>query len=225
MRRSRWIEAAFVVGATGLALVFLLVPGIDLRWSSLFFRESGGFYLRDAAWVRLLYDVVHPLAAVFIVCLLALLIHNLLRHRALGPFSTRAVLFLLATLALGPGLVVNTVFKDQWGRARPRDVVRFGGDRSFTPAFVISDECDRNCSFVSGHVAVPFALAALGFVWRRRRWAIWGGAVLFGGAVGLARIAQGAHFLSDVIFSGVFVLFVVYVLARYVFRLTGEGRP
>lgn len=218
------MEITFVVGSAGLAVLFLLAPGIDLWYSNLFYRESAGFYLRDAAWVRLLYDLVHPLAAASVVCLVGLLMHNLLRRRAVGPFSTRAVLFLLATLALGPGLVVNTLLKENWGRARPRDIEQFGGDREFTPAFVIGDQCERNCSFVSGHVAIPFALAALGYVWRRRRRAIWVGSVTLGGLVGFARIVQGAHFLSDVIFSGVFVLLVIYVLARTVFRLPERAR-
>jgi lipid A 4'-phosphatase len=140
-----------------------------------------------------------------------------------GPLSIRAIIFLLATLAVGPGLVVNAVFKDHWGRARPRDVAEYGGTREFTPAFVVSDECDANCSFVSGHASIPFAFAALGLVWRRRRRLIYGGAAVFGGLVGLGRIAQGAHFLSDVIFSGILVFAVAYLLARYVFRLAGPS--
>ena len=38
------------------------------------------------------------------------------------------VIFILLFLALGPGLVVNLMLKDQLGRARPREVVDFGGD-------------------------------------------------------------------------------------------------
>jgi lipid A 4'-phosphatase len=120
-------------------------------------------------------------------------------------------------------LVVNAVFKEHWGRARPRDITEFGGTRTFTPAFVISDQCERNCSFVSGHASLPFAFAALGFLLRRRRWAIYAGAAAFGGLVGFGRIVQGAHFLSDVVFSGVFVFLVAYLLAHYVFRLEAVG--
>ena len=72
-------------------------------------------------------------------------------------------LFVLAALALGPGLVVNAGFKDHWGRARPRDVTQFSGERTFTPALQPTDQCDRNCSFVAGHPSVAFWLAALGF--------------------------------------------------------------
>jgi len=208
-----------VAGSVGLALLFVLAPGVDLWFSGLFYREGAGFYLRDAYWVKALYDIVHPLAVALVVGLLLLLAYNLVRHRALGPFDVRAVLFVLSVLAIGPGLVVNVVFKDHWGRARPRDVVEFGGTRTFTPAFVISDQCERNCSFVSGHASLPFAFAALGYLLRRRRWAVFAGAAAFGGAVGLGRILQGAHFLSDVVFSGVFVFLVAYLLAHFAFRL------
>lgn len=221
-RRTR-IQIAAVAGLVGVALLFVVVPGIDIGFSDLFFRESSGFYLRGAFWVGLLYDMVHPLAAILVLGLLCLLIYNLVRRRAVGPFDIRAVLFILAVLAVGPGLVVNVVFKDHWGRARPRDIAEFGGSRTFTPAFVVSDQCERNCSFPSGHASLPFAFVALGFLLRRRRWAVYAGAAAFGGLVGFGRIVQGAHFLSDVVFAGVFVFLVAYLLAHYVFRLESVG--
>lgn len=219
MKRTRRIELAFAAIAVGLAHLFVLVPEIDLWFADLFYRDSAGFYLRDATWVRFVYEIVGPIVVVLTLSLLIVLLYNLVRRHAAGPFSTRAVLFLMATLALGPGLLVNEVLKNHWGRARPRDIVEFGGTQTFTPAFVVSDQCERNCSFVSGHSSVPFALCSLAFVLRRRRKAIFAGATMFGGLVGLGRIAQGAHFLSDVIFSGILVFLVAYVLAFYVFRL------
>ena len=59
-------------------------------------------------------------------------------------------------LVLGAGLVVNGILKDDFGRARPRDIEAFGGSSQFTPAFVVSHECDRNCSFSSGDGAGAF---------------------------------------------------------------------
>ncbi len=219
MNRNRVAELLILGGATALALVFIFAPGIDLWFSGLLFNEAAGFYLRDAWWVRLLYEMVHPLAGALMLALLIGLVHNLIRRRSVGPFNTRTILYLLTVFALGPGLIVNVVFKAEWGRARPRDIVEFGGESTFTPAFVISDQCERNCSFPSGHSSIPFALSAFGFVFWRRRWSIYGGAGVFGGLVGLGRIAQGAHYLSDVIFSGIFVFVIAYLLARYAFRL------
>lgn len=223
MKPTARTELALISGSIGLAVLFVLAAGVDLWFADLFYSPGAGFYMKDATWVSVLYGIVHPLAAVLIIGLLGLLVFNLVGRRTVGPFTTRALLFLLGVLAVGPGLVVNGVFKEHWGRARPRDVVEFGGDRQYTPAFVISDQCERNCAFVSGHASIPFALAALAFVLRRRRRLLLGAALTFGGLVGLARIAAGAHFLSDVVFSGVFVVLVAYLLARYVFRLPSVG--
>jgi lipid A 4'-phosphatase len=128
---------------------------------------------------------------------------------------------MLAALAVGPGLVVNLGFKDHWGRARPRDVSEFSGERSFTPALQPTDQCERNCSFVAGHPSVVFWLAVLGFAAaaRRRRNRIFAAAAVLGLVAGFGRIVQGGHFLSDVVFSGIAVFAVIWVLATYVFRL------
>lgn len=223
-RKIRPAPLAFLLGSAGLAAFFILAPGVDLWVSGLFYDSARGFYLNGAFWVQFFYRLVPPLTAVIVLGLFVLLAYNLVRKRAPGPFNTRVLLFLLATLAVGPGLVVHTVFKDQWGRARPRDIVQFGGDKTFTPAFVISDQCDRNCSFVAGHPSVPFYLMAFALIARRRRRTLLVGAITFGACVGLGRIVQGAHFLSDVVFSGIFVFLVAYLLFRFVFRLDGAVR-
>ncbi|UCC71831.1 MAG: phosphatase PAP2 family protein [Gemmatimonadota bacterium] len=218
-RETRSSQLAFLLGSAGLAAFFILAPGVDLWLSGLFYDSTRGFYLDGALWVQFFYRLIPPLAAAIAAALLALLAYTQIRERALGPFNTRVVLFLLAALAAGPGLLVHTVFKDQWGRARPRDIVEFGGDKAFTPAFVISDQCERNCSFVAGHPSVPFYLLAVALLARRRRRTLFAGTIGFGALVGLGRIVQGAHFLSDVVFSGIFVFLVVYLLCRFVFRL------
>ena len=133
-------------------------------------------------------------------------------------------LYLIAVVAIGPGLVVNVVFKDHWGRARPRDVVEFGGAKAFTPAFVISDQCPKNCSFVAGHPSMAFAMVALALVAARKRraWLI-ALALTVGAVVGFGRIVQGGHFLSDVVFSAIFTVAVAAGLYR-LFGLDTDSR-
>lgn len=219
MSRRTAFELSFVLGAIVLASFFVVVPEVDLQLAAAFYDPARGFYLDGAWWVQFFYKLVPILTVTISLGLFALLAHNLFRKKGIGPFSTRAVLYLLAALALGPGLVVQTLAKDQWGRARPRDVAEFGGDKTFTPAFVISDQCERNCSFVAGHPSVGFYFLAFALMARRRRRQIYGGAIIFGAAIGFGRIAQGAHFLSDVVFSGIVVFVVAYLLYRYAFRL------
>src|SRR6185369_921132 len=79
--------------------------------------------------------------------------------------SGRATVFLIATLALAPGLLVNVLLKDHWGRPRPIDVTQLGGDQKFVAWWDPRGDCPSNCSFVSGDVAgamwtiAPAALA------------------------------------------------------------------
>ena len=58
---------------------------------------------------------------------------------------------------LGSGIIANWYFKDQWGRARPVHITEFGGDKIFTQAFVKSDQCERNCSWISGESSAAFS--------------------------------------------------------------------
>lgn len=206
--------------------MFSVFPEVDLWMSGLFFRPDGGFYLKDSWWAVAIYESIPIIAITVGAGSLLLLIHNLVRKRSIGSFSNRFLLFVVAALAVGPGLVVNVGFKDNWGRARPRDVTEFAGDKRFTAALVPTDQCERNCSFVAGHPSVMFWLAALGFAAaaRKRRNLVFAAAALLGLLAGFGRIVQGGHFLSDVIFSGVAVFGVIWLLSRYVFRLDADGR-
>ena len=218
-----------LVLAVVAAIVFTAFPELDLWMSAQFYRPGSGFHLKDAWWAVAVYDSIPIIAISVGVGSLVLLISNLVRKSQIGPLSNRFLLFVLAALAIGPGLVVNAGFKDNWGRARPRDVTEFAGDKTFTPALQPTDQCERNCSFVAGHPSVAFWLAALGFAAAagRRRNRIFWAAAAFGLLAGFGRIVQGGHFLSDVIFSGLSVFAVVWVLSRYVFKLDrGEvGTP
>jgi lipid A 4'-phosphatase len=215
------MRLAFVLLAVALAALFLVFPAIDIWSSGLFWDAAGGFYLTEVWWPRMLYVWTPRLVALLAAAGVLVLLHNLVRRRTAGPLNSLRVLYLLVALALGPGLVVNVVFKDHWGRARPRTVQQFGGDRAFTPAFVISDQCERNCSFVAGHASVGFLLAGVAFAVRRRRKAWLAAGLSLGALLGFGRMVQGAHFLSDVVFAGVFVVAICYCLARYVFRFAG----
>ena len=61
-------------------------------------------------------------------------------------------------------IIVNYILKGLWGRARPEDVMQYGGSKIFTPWFSTSDACISNCSFVSGDAAVGFSFIVLYFL-------------------------------------------------------------
>ena len=135
----------------------------------------------------------------------------------------RKAVFILVFLALGPGLVVNVLLKDQLGRARPREVVEFGGNHQFTQ-FWQPGTAGGNSSFPSGHAAIAFFTIAPWFVLRDEKRTIAAGFLVFGlclgSLVGIARILQGGHFVSDVIWSAGLIYLVGGVLAL----ILGFGR-
>jgi lipid A 4'-phosphatase len=113
---------------------------------------------------------------------------------------------------------VNDIFKEQWGRPRPRDMVQFGGTREYVEPLIKSPP-EHGGSFASGHAATGFYLLTPYFLLRRRtpgRAAIvFACGIAYGTLVGIARIAQGAHFLSDVLWA----LGLVYLTALTLFYL------
>lgn len=93
------------------------------------------------------------------------------------------------------------------GPRSANQIAAFGGTREFSPAPLPAAQCPRNCSFPSGHAALGFSLVAFALLLPpgpARRCGV-AAAVGFGALVGLARIAQGAHFLSDVVYAGLLV--------------------
>lgn len=199
--------------ALALALAFRLAPQIDLWFSGMFFDPQHGFFLQDSPPVRFSYQLFRYLPLFVVPLLLWLLFASWHWGGTHERQLRRCLAFLLVVLLLGPGLLVNEVLKNHSGRARPDQVEQFGGNRQFTPAFVVADQCDKNCSFVSGHAAMGFFFMTLAWPLRNRRWLLYGG--LIGALVGLGRIIQGAHFLSDVTFSGIAVYLSALLCARW----------
>ncbi|MBU2964767.1 phosphatase PAP2 family protein [Amphritea sp. 2_MG-2023] len=194
-------------------VVFVGFPQIDLFVAGLFYdAQSDSFIYKNQPLVQFLYRLF---AYIQIPVLLGLIVTGLLikfKKVNFKHYKKWTITFLLLALILGPGLLVNTVIKNNSiGRARPVQVENFGGHQTFTPAFVYSGACSKNCSFVSGHAAMGFYFMILGWLFTSRR-AFWGGC-LVGLALGFTRIVQGGHFLSDVLFAFWAVYFVTWGLA------------
>lgn len=133
--------------------------------------------------------------------------------------AQRSLVFLLLAALLGPVLLVDVGLKGHSGRARPATLVEFSGQRHFSPAFIRSDQCDWNCSFVSGHVATASFVMAFGWLGRRRQRLAWlATSLLLGAYVGWARIAVGAHFLSDAVFAWFSIYLTLWLTEKLLYR-------
>jgi lipid A 4'-phosphatase len=140
-------------------------------------------------------------------------IFKIMRPRMKMILSARVSLFLILVFALGPGLLVNGLLKEFWARPRPRALSEFGGTHNFVAWWDPTGTCVKNCSFVSGEASSAFAALALAvLVPAPLRYVAIAVALLYGACVSFIRVAVGAHFLSDVLFAGIFTALVVWIL-------------
>jgi len=204
---------------TGLtAAVFLAWPELDLIAQGYFYRADTGFFLAHSFFADIFYVGIREFGMVVATFVIAVIVYAVsARVRPLGR-HWRGFALVTLVFVVGPGIVVNTIFKDNWGRARPSYVVEFGGTKKFTPPLVITDQCERNCSFVAGHPSMLFAGFALVLAMRRRRALGYAAVLALGGMAGLGRIMEGGHFLSDVIFAGLFVYLVAWLWHFLLYR-------
>lgn len=208
LSRSRTILACFAASS----LLLMAFPGIDLYVSGLFFHE--GFHVGRQWWATFMHESMGYFLCVSMTAVLGLYLCNRLWKRNLCGVDGKRVVYLLLVLIVGAGLIVNVVLKDNLGRARPRDIAEFGGSKLYTPPFVLSDECDKNCSFASGEAAGGFFALALALALSRRR-RVFVSAVGFGVFVSFCRVAAGAHFFSDTVVSFFVMLIVADILYHY----------
>jgi membrane-associated PAP2 superfamily phosphatase len=221
MTRTGLVIALAIAAVTGL--LFGLYPELDLRLARVFYEYV------DASGNTFAWRLSPPLArardaglwvgTVLIAPSLIALAIKLIWPRRKLLVSGRAILFLTATLALGPGLLVNVLLKDHWGRPRPIDVAQFGGAEHFVAWWDPRGDCDKNCAFVSGDVSGAFWTVAPAVLAPPPLRAICVGAALaLGTGMAAVRMMAGAHFASDVIFAGVFTFFIIWIVYALIYR-------
>jgi membrane-associated PAP2 superfamily phosphatase len=198
---KKWFPATFWYGL-GILLVLSLpfiFTDLDLIISGWFYQQ-GWIYGEAPLWFALYrYGTLPGL----LLGVGGLIIFSGSWIRPAWQPQRRAAAVVLLTLLLGPGLLVNVLGKGYMGRPRPRDVSTLGGTETFlrlgTPGTP-----GRGKSFPSGHPSVGYLICVLFFLdpHSRRRWVWLGTGLGYGTLMGAARVIQGAHFTSDVLWSG-----------------------
>ena len=196
-----------------IVLLFLVIafsPFVDIKFSHLFFTE-GHFYLTHDGYLSWMVKFGFPFLLVALgLGVFLVWLFGYMRGRWFCGIDTRIMAFVTGSMILGPGLIVNGIFKTFWGRARPYEILEFGGLKTFSPPMVIANQCNLDCSFMSGHTAIGFWVFCFAYlVPCRYRVGAMVFALLFGSFLGLARIAQGLHFFSDVFFAAVITISVI----------------
>ena len=221
MNRTGLLIALAIAAVAGL--VFGLYPGLDLEVARYFHgfadRSHNMFALRLYPPLMKARDIGLWIGTILVAPAVCALIVKLLLPRRKMLISGRATVFLIATMALAPGLLVNVLLKDYWDRPRPIDVAQFGGNQNFVAWWDPRGDCPANCSFVSGDVAgavwtiAPAVLAPPH--WRALAYAA---ALALGVGMGTIRVMAGAHFPSDVIFAGIFTFLIIWITYAVIYR-------
>ncbi|MCX6111977.1 MAG: phosphatase PAP2 family protein [Proteobacteria bacterium] len=207
MKKSSY---AFLILIFTLILISFL--GLDIKIAHLFYIHGAAVewpYSQNRIWLFFYnYGAVLPdlIGATAIVLLIVSFF-----AKGLKPWRKKLI-FAVLLIAIAPGLITQTL-KTTWGRPRPIEITEFGGKYNFRTPFhpdfsMIGNTNDGN-SFPSGHAAIGFYILVLYYIFNKRKRFLLAG-LAYGGVMAFGRMAQGAHFFSDVLTSW----FIVYITAE-----------
>jgi lipid A 4'-phosphatase len=206
------ISAGLLIGLTWLATRW----NMDLRLEARFYQSDSGWFLaRSPVWLFLYHYGTLPgllLTLAAAVCWIAGLKHCRLRR------WRRQAMLVVLTSVIGAGLLVNAVLKPYWGRPRPRQTIAFEGRLPYHPVHQPGIP-GQGASFPCGHCTMGFLFVTLAFCGHRsRNLAIAGGlfGLTYGLLLGVARMIQGAHFATDVLWSLGIILLTAILLHFFV---------
>jgi lipid A 4'-phosphatase len=208
------VQCLILIAVT--SALFLAFPGIDPWFTGLFYNK--GFLVSNLEAFGALREFHRRITALIPTVLVAVLLIKLAWPHRRSLLRPRDIVFILSTLAIGPGIVTNLLFKDVWGRPRPYQVLDYGGHVPFVGVWHMTDYCTRNCSFVSGEGSSAIWLMTLAILlpehWRRSGLWVLGFLAL---ALSLNRVAFGAHFLSDIVLAWWITLLVIAIEYRLLY--------
>ncbi|MBQ3033673.1 MAG: phosphatase PAP2 family protein [Deferribacterales bacterium] len=217
--KYKWFLLIFLVAA----VLLKAFPQVDIYISNIFFDSVSGFYMNDSPAAMTVYNAVNYVTMVIVSAYVILLAADFFLKKNLFGIKRKTLVFLLVTLILGPGIIVNAVFKENVGRPRPEAIIEFGGTDTFVGPFTLSNACESNCSFPSGHAALGFYFMAFGLIAAKamRKKLLTLGFII-GVIVSLTRIVQGRHFFSDTLFAFFFVFTISALVYELMYDKDGE---
>ena len=193
-------------------IFFIVFPESDIYFSSLFY-ENNKFISEKIIFIKSLRSFLKDLMILIPIVALIILLVNFLKKKSKTFLNFRVKLFLIGLIIgpiLGSGIIANWYFKDQWGRARPVHIIEFGGDKYFTQAFIKSNQCEKNCSWISGESSAAFSFFVGTLILKNPLFFFLN--LVLGTIVSFCRISMGGHFLSDNLFA---LFFMVYLAIAF----------
>ena len=192
---------------------------MDRKVAGLFFSESKGWhFVNKQPWQFINQYGTIPGIVLSVLALLGCFYCQIKdRYRS----WRNNFLLIVLTSIIGAGLIVNTILKPYWGRPRPNQTIEFGGMLVYRP-FYVPGEPGRGKSFTCGHSTMGFLFVTLLFFYRRSRAFAYAGLIAgltAGGLLSAARIVEGAHYLSDNVWSLGIILITATTLHYFFLRI------
>jgi len=203
-----------------LLLTWIIIElDLDRRIAAHFYDASEGWFLADKQPWRWLYQYGTIPGLLLSLTALCGWFWSLASPRI--KYLHRYFLIIVLTAILGPGVLVNGILKNYWSRPRPRQVEEFGGQWNYRHPHQPGIP-GKGKSFPCGHCTMGFLFCSLLVFRKHKTWIAYSGGtlgVLLGGLLSAARILQGAHFLSDTLWSMGILLMLPIALYFMVFKL------
>ncbi len=208
-KSSLLLKINVVFGVIGIFLT--AGNALDVYFSDIFYKGANQFFLQSYDFLSVVFrKILLPFLVFYIFILPIIGIFLPLKKIYFGhKFQLKEIVFIWIAGTTTLILVVNILLKNMWGRVRPNDIDRFGGNDAFTPWYKFGDSCFSNCSFVSGDASVGFALIIFYFITKKNIFIYL--SVFFGLSLGIIRIIAGGHFLSDIIFAQIIVTSIIFI--------------
>jgi lipid A 4'-phosphatase len=209
------------IGTVVLILLTWLIAvfKLDIQLQQSFFNNHDWYLAQKQPWAWLYkYGTLPGIALAVISMIVFVTSYVYYRWIAWRKYT----LFILLSLLIGPGIIINSIFKDHWGRPRPRQIQEFGGKWNYHELWQ-PGIAGKGKSFPCGHSSMGFYLVTLYYLFRRRN--KWVGnsalavAIIYGTMIGIARMIQGGHFASDVVWSAGFTFLTAEILYYWILKI------
>ena len=203
--KSRSILIPIILGV--LFSLFSNLFNWDLQFQNLFWDDHLAIWIGKENVIASFFYHYGIIPAV-VIPLLSLIIHILsYSFKSILKFRTIA-LYLFLVLAIGNGILANGLLKEYWGRPRPAQIVEYNGTQPYEPSLWINFE-SYGKSFPCGHATMGFYFFSLALLFQKRvRISIITFALIFGLVIGIVRSSMGGHFLTDTVWSAIFMWIV-----------------
>lgn len=214
-----WTLFAAVLGILAILSWIIVFWDLDRFIAGRFYSETEGWYLVEKPpWIWLYKFGTIP---GLLLALTALVVWLVDFHRDRLHHLHRYLLVIVLTAIIGPGILVNGLLKNYWSRPRPRQIQEFNGQWAYRHMFQ-PGRPGKGQSFTCGHCSMGFLFCSLLVFRRKNALLAWSGVITglaLGGLLSAARVVQGAHFLSDTLWSLGIVLMVTILLYYIVLKI------